>query len=324
MNSKVTIVMYHYVRDLINSRFPEIKGLDISLFKEQVAYLKKNYRFISMEQLIDSIDNGTSLPEKAVLLTFDDAYIDHYTQVLPVLVENKIQGSFYAPVKAVTEHVVLDVNKIHFILASCTNKKNLVNDLFELLDKYRCSYNLESNAYYYQKLAIADRFDTADVIFIKRLLQVGLEEELRRKITNLLFRKYIGISESAFSRELYMSVDQLKMMKQFGMHIGAHGYDHYWLDSLSKENQEIEISKSITFLKSIGVDADYWTMCYPYGAYNEDTLNILAKFKCKLALSVNTDVADLDTENRYALSRLDTNDLPKDQHVFTDDWFIKA
>jgi len=79
MNSKkVTIVMYHYVRDLKHSRYPEIKGLDISLFYEQIMFLKKHYKFITMEMLIDSFENGSALPDKSVLLTFDDAYSDHF------------------------------------------------------------------------------------------------------------------------------------------------------------------------------------------------------------------------------------------------------
>lgn len=38
--NKVTIVMYHYVRDLANSRFPQIRGLDYSLFKKQIEFFK--------------------------------------------------------------------------------------------------------------------------------------------------------------------------------------------------------------------------------------------------------------------------------------------
>jgi hypothetical protein len=32
------IVMYHYVRDLKNSRYPQIKGLDINCFEEQLDF----------------------------------------------------------------------------------------------------------------------------------------------------------------------------------------------------------------------------------------------------------------------------------------------
>ena len=43
MVSNITIIMYHYVRDLKKSKYSEIKGLDINLFKEQVYYLNKHY-----------------------------------------------------------------------------------------------------------------------------------------------------------------------------------------------------------------------------------------------------------------------------------------
>ena len=36
MSHKLNIVMYHYVRDLQNSRYPAIKGLDYNLFKKQI------------------------------------------------------------------------------------------------------------------------------------------------------------------------------------------------------------------------------------------------------------------------------------------------
>ncbi len=312
--------MYHYVRDIVNSRFPEIKGLDIRQFKEQILYLKKFYNFITMEQLIDSIDNQTSLPPKAVLLTFDDAYIDHFTYVFPVLVGHNIQGSFFPPVKAITEHQVLDVNKIHFILASCADKKHIVDDIYKLLNKYRAVFKLESNEFYYNEIAKASRYDSEEVIFIKRILQVQLVEELRKIITNELFFKFVGIPEDSFSKELYMSIDQIKTMKKFGMHIGSHGYDHYWLNSLSKEKQKNEIEKSLEFISKIGGDINNWTMCYPYGAYNDDTLDLLSKYKCKVAFSTNIAIADTQKENKYTLSRLDTNDLPKDYNATTNIW----
>lgn len=325
MNSKkVTIVMYHYVRDLKHSRYPEIKALDISLFYEQIAYLQKHYQFITMEMLIDSLGNDSALPDKSVLLTFDDAYSDHFKYVFPLLDKHKIQGSFFPPVKAITEHMVLDVNKIHFILAAESDKSKIISEIKNELDKFRKEYNLDDISVYYNKLAKANRFDTADVIFIKRLLQVELEESLRKIITNNLFEKIVGIDESSFSRELYMDTEQIQCMNRNGMHIGSHGYDHYWLGSLDEQKQRIEIEKAIEFLILIGSDIDNWTMCYPYGNYNETTIELLKEYNCKLAFTTVVNVADIQRDNRYALPRLDTNDIPKDKDAAPGDWFLKC
>ena len=144
--------MYHYVRDLKNSRYPDIKGCDVWLFKEQVLFLKKHYNPVTVEQVLDAYYNNGKLPEKAVLLTFDDAYADHFEYAFPILEHEHVQGAFYPPVKAVTEHTVLDVNKIHFILASTPTEKfgNLLNEIKLQLDKYRDEYQLESYNYYFE------------------------------------------------------------------------------------------------------------------------------------------------------------------------------
>lgn len=323
-NTKVTIIMYHYVRNLKHSRYPEIKGLDIGLFKEQIRYLKRGYHFITMEMLIEAIENKSSLPNKSVLLTFDDAYADHFEYVFPFLDKLKIQGSFFPPVKAVTEHTVLDVNKIHFILASEMNKAKIIDEIKVELKKHYNQYNLKSFSFYFDKLAHKSQYDTAEVIFIKRLLQVELPENPRKRITNSLFEKMVGISEESFSRELYMNFEQLKCMNRNNMHIGSHGNDHYWLGSLSKEKQKIEIEKSLAFLSQIGCDLNQWTMCYPYGNYNDLTIELLKELKCKLALTTEVDIANIELNNKFKLPRLDTNDIPKNRNSITNDWYLKG
>lgn len=326
MSKKLTIVMYHYVRDLCNSRYPEIKGLQTELFVEQLHFLKKHYNFVKMEDVVDAFHNNymEELPPHPVLLTFDDAYQDHFQTVFPILMQEHIQGCFYTPVKALTQHEVLDVNKIHFILASTSAEKfpSLLNEIKILLEKNKEKWNLRSFDDYYAQLAEANRFDNKDVIFVKRLLQVALPEELRKEMTSELFQRIVGIEENAFSRELYMSETQIRCMVQCGMHVGSHGYDHYWLNSLTKEKQELEIDKSLDFLRSVGVNLDNWTMCYPYGAYNDDTLQILKDKKCKMALTTKVDLSDM-TQNDiiYRMPRLDTNDLPKDANASPNKWY---
>ena len=321
--NNLTIVMYHYVRDLKNSRYPDIKGLDINLFKKQINYMRKHYHIITMEEVIYSIDNQVKIPEKSVLLTFDDAYSDHYNNVFPILDKYKLQGSFYAPSKAITEHTVLDVNKIHFILASTEDKINLVNELKELVKFYQKEYQLEDFDYYYKKLAQASRLDTKDVIFIKRLLQVELVEDLRIKIVDTLFEKYIGVSEDAFSRELYMNEEQLKHMLRSGQHIGNHGYNHYWWNSLNEKEMSQELDLSIRFLEKIGVDMNNWTACYPYGSYDDQSIKMLKERGCKLAVTTEVDIATTNKDTRFIMPRLDTNDIPKDSNANVNEWYEK-
>lgn len=326
MSKNLTIVMYHYVRDLRNSRYPEIKGLQTELFVEQLHFLKRHYNLVRMEEVIDAFHNNRvdELPPHPVLLTFDDAYQDHFQTVFPILMRENVQGCFYAPVKALTQHEVLDVNKIHFILASTSDEQfpALLKEIKILVDKNREQWNLRSFEEYYAELAVANRFDNKDVIFVKRLLQVALPEVLRKEMSSELFQRAVGMDESMFSRELYMSETQIRCMVQCGMHIGSHGYDHYWLNSLTKDKQKEEITNSMAFLKSVGVNMDYWTMCYPYGAYNEETLDVLRDQKCRLGLTTEVKLADLENGNILAMPRLDTNDLPKDGNAAVNQWYI--
>lgn len=324
--NKLTVVMYHYVRDLVNSRYSDIKGLDISAFKEQLGYLKKHYNFVTVEDVIGFHQGEVELPPKAVLLTFDDAYIDHFNNVFPLLKKNGVQGAFYAPVKAIEDLQVLDVNKIHFILASVKNIHSLLDEIKVQFSIYREEYGLDSYDTYFSKLAVPNRFDTAEIIFVKRLLQVELGIEIRKIIVNNLFEKFINIDEKAFSSELYMSEDQLSFMIDSGMHIGSHCYDHFWLSSLTKEEQRKEIVKSLDFLKRIGSDLNNWTICYPYGDYNEHTIELLDEYDCKLGFTTQVNVAELSnrTDRKFTIPRLDTNDLPKNIDASFDEWYLKG
>ena len=324
MKNRFSVVMYHYVRDLQNTRYPAIKGLDIRLFREQLKYFKKHYNFITAAQLIDAYENGTELPPKSLLLTFDDAYLDHYTYAFPLLDEYKAQGLFFVPVKAIMNHEVLIVNKIHHVLAVCDKNINgLVQQVKTLLAPHEGKEGVQTFDYYFDKLAVANRFDCKEVIFLKRLLQVELPEPIRSTIINQLFTQYVTNDESAFSRELYMSEDQLRCMQRNGMIIGSHGYDHFWLGSLTKEEQLSELTKSVDFLKGLGVDIRTLSIGYPYGSHNEDTLDIARGFGFKLGFTTKVDVAST-ADGCLMIPRLDTNDFPKEGNAQTNDWFVNG
>ena len=302
--------MYHYVRDLKNSKYPNIKGLDLDLFRKQIHFLRQKFDIISMEDVIDVINKTKKLPEKALLLTFDDGYIDHYSNVFPILKENGIQGSFFIPGKTFFENKLLDVNKIHFVLASAPIDE-LYNDVLLSIDSLteNTGYNGSTKEELIEKYAISNRFDSKEVVFVKRILQTVLPEEIRNKITSELFHKYVGVSESEFAKELYMNLDQIKEMKKEGMYIGIHGYDHYWLGNLNEEKMKNDLENALNALDGV-VDKDNWVINYPYGSYNDKVVDYIKQKGCVLGLTTEVRVADLDRDNRFLLPRLDCNDFP--------------
>lgn len=310
----VTIIMYHYVRELPFTRYPKIKGLKVREFENQLDFLKEHFTFVTMEQCMDAVyENSSAFPENAALLTFDDGYKEHFTEVFPILDQHDIQGAFFPPAQAILEHKVLDVNKIHFILASTENSEELVYDIHSRILNLEKEFQLKKPEYYWNKLKDSEhRYDPPEIVYVKRLLQRELPKEPREIILDALFDKYVGVNQNVFAKELYMSPDQIKCMLRNGMYIGGHGYAHQWLNAMTPEEQTFEIDKTVEFLHHIGVDIDQWVMCYPYGAYNQKTIDLLKAKKCKLGLTTEVNTAKLAKMNAYALARMDTNDFPKE------------
>lgn len=80
---QVPILMYHDVSDLGYgySKTPEV-------FRKQMEELKAaGFHTVSFAQVIDFVDHGTHLPEKPIVITFDDGYLTNYTEVFPILQE---------------------------------------------------------------------------------------------------------------------------------------------------------------------------------------------------------------------------------------------
>lgn len=308
-NSKLFISMYHYTRDLTHSRYPAIRGLDVNLFRQQMDFFKDNFTVVTMEQVIDSIKNGSALPERSVLLTFDDGYIDNFTYAFPILEEYGFQGSFFIPGKTFTTHQLLDVNKIHYMLASADINK-LVVDVKEKMDYYRGKeFDFPSTVDLWSQYANDGRFDKKETVFVKQMLQTVLPEKLRNMISSELFQKYVGVTEEQLAYELYMTPEQIYTLKKHDMFIGIHGYDHYWLGNLSPDQMRTDISKALETMDTF-IDRKEWVMNYPYGSYNDDVVQFIRENGACVGLTTEVRVAELGKDPALELPRLDCNDFP--------------
>ncbi len=307
--SELTIVMYHYIRPLAETEFPRLNALELSAFRRQLDFLEENYTVISSEEIVRSIKKDKKLPDKACWLTFDDGYKDHFVYVLPELIKRNIHGAFFPPRKAIECDVMLDVNSIHHILARSDDIKYLIFELNK--ECLSCGLKQDFLDNLYVQFALANRWDNADVIYFKRMLQHAIPEAPRKHITSKLFKKYVGSSEKEFSKKLYMSVDEIKYLVNSGMYVGSHGSSHYWLDKISIESQRIDVGDSLEFLGQVGAQTVDWIMCYPWGAYNSDTLRVLGEFGAIAGITTEVRRANLALDDRLLLPRFNTNDFPQ-------------
>lgn len=304
--NKIYVIMYHYVREINKSNYPNLKGLEYKLFVKQINYFLKKFNILSYENFVEII-NKKKIPKKpSILLTFDDGYLDHYEYVFPFLNKKKVEGIFYPPKKAIENKTVLDVNKIHFILEKEQNRKKILNEIINDLKKENLIKYLEKNL---ENINTHSRFDDKETVMIKRLLQHFLPSNMREKILNSLFKKIVNEEINQFSKKLYMNKNHIKEMSKNNMTFGSHGTYHKWLEYLDFSQQKKEIKESLNFLKKNTFQKEF-SFCYPYGSYNKNTLKILKRLKINFSFTTSPGFLSKNNikDNLY-LPRFDTNDF---------------
>ncbi len=303
--------MYHYIKKFKNTEFQGLKGLDLDEFKFQIDYLKSKFEILNPKDIHEIIYEKKELKENYCWLTFDDGYIDHYDNVIPILEKNKLKASFFPPIKSTLQETILDVNKIHLILSKNNDYEKLLQEVKNILSEIKTKKDHNPFENLFINNNSTNRYDNAQVTLFKRLLQSDLPKKIREKICDILFKKYVSKDIKFLSKKFYMNLSQIKTIFNLGHEIGIHSYDHDRLGNLNRQDQSNELSKSIQFWKKNGLLKEKFTFCYPYGDYNNDTLDILKDAKCSLALTTKVSNIPLKDYKPLELPRLDATDFPK-------------
>ena len=88
-NDKAIVLMYHSIGSLKNAM-----TISAHMFKDQMDYLKENnFNIIGSDELVNSIIKKTPLPEKAIVITFDDGW-KNQTKAMEVLKEHNFKATF--------------------------------------------------------------------------------------------------------------------------------------------------------------------------------------------------------------------------------------
>lgn len=127
----VPVLYYHSIGDDGNG---DELVTPTAKFKEQMKYLKDNgYSTLSMEELYGYIKNGNKIPEKPIVITFDDGYKNNYINAYPVLKEYGFKGTIFVITSMVdkvqlylTREQIAELSKNNIDIASHTvNHENL-------------------------------------------------------------------------------------------------------------------------------------------------------------------------------------------------------
>ncbi len=93
----VPVLMYHSVSDS-----GEYVVISPENFRKHLEAIEENgFTPVSLDDLIKYVDYGFPLPEKPVCITFDDGYLDNYTEAFPLLKEFGFKATIFAIVSSV-------------------------------------------------------------------------------------------------------------------------------------------------------------------------------------------------------------------------------
>lgn len=96
--ANVPILMYHYISVPPLGADKIRVGLSVppANFEAHLQYLKDNgYHSISLHQLLLNLTRGEPLPERPIILTFDDGYRDNYENAFPLLQKYGFTATFF-------------------------------------------------------------------------------------------------------------------------------------------------------------------------------------------------------------------------------------
>lgn len=152
-NIGVPVLYYHSV----NKNADNEVTITPDALEEQLNYIHdNNYVTITIKELYEHLKNSAPIPEKSILITFDDGYMNNYTEAFPMLkklnmkatifcVGNSLDGSYYLSQDALKEmsdygidiqchtvnHVHLDTLSYEEQLSELRRSKEIIEKITE-------------------------------------------------------------------------------------------------------------------------------------------------------------------------------------------------
>jgi peptidoglycan/xylan/chitin deacetylase (PgdA/CDA1 family) len=297
-------VNFHYIREDFSTPYKAIHGLTPSSFRFQLEKLGKEGEFVSSNQILDSLNHGKSLPEKSILVTFDDGLKEQYEIALPILEELGVPALFYINPYNIAESKVSNVHQIHLLRSHIESSEILfVLNKIGLDLSLTCSEEEKAVSHY--------NYDSPDDAIIKYILNFKLNYELRDEVVNSLFEDFFSLTERLnFHSSLYMDNS---MVKQLSLHdyLGSHTYSHQPLGMLNSDKLLEEFLKSDEFFKNNKLPLPK-SISYPYGSKDscsKEVLELAKSYQFSFGFTMERAGNKNIFDRSLQLARFDCNDV---------------
>lgn len=228
-----TVLFYHGVEQSVKD--PRIQGLQIPLamFERHMAFLRREFEIISMDDLWASIAAGRRPDPKQVVITFDDGYRNNRTVVAPLLAAWKMPFAVFVSTKHISEGCMFP---LFYVRVAALRARTPVLRFASLQQEFE----LTSEG---QRVCALN----ALTAILKRASR-PLVDQIVDECAGLLGSDEWAEQKEIFASELPMTWDDAKSLTHSGATIGSHCHDHVLLHS---SQPETEILRQFTTSKTL-------------------------------------------------------------------------
>lgn len=234
-------------------------------FEEIVANAIRKYQVLTLDDAINKMSTGIN--QNSIVFTFDDGYQDTYTEALPILEKYQVPATIYIT----SGFISREKYPYEFLLADViSEKKQLTYDIAG--KKY--TENTESNL---EKITIYNK--------LKDKLR-PISDHIRQPVIDSLCDDNV---QSFIETDLFMNWDQVKKLNRHPLiTIGAHTYSHSQLDLFQEQDVNQDIQKGTHDIEH-NLDMKVSHFAYPYGGYDDASINLVKKNGFKSAVTTKPD-----------------------------------
>jgi peptidoglycan/xylan/chitin deacetylase (PgdA/CDA1 family) len=262
--ASAVILRYHSVCEDARAPLSYIDpGLSVPLdgFDRQMRFLREHYVPVSLEDVVEAVSGGRSLPNLAVAVTFDDGYRDNHQYAFPVLRKYGISGAFYITAGCVNMGEPLWTSRLRYYFTA-TRQPSL-----ELSQPKPKRLDLTSPTA--RNASFAYTIATIKSVGKVRGGELFRDVEAKLAVTDLNPLKHT-----------MMTWGEIEDMGKGGQTIGAHTLTHPNLPGLPSEEADAEIAGSKSLIEE-KIKAPVLHFAYPNGRgvshFNEPVREMVKK-----------------------------------------------